>query len=291
MTDADVPVDVADIQTIKDNLASLSDCVMSLRHLIRQLEIATGSVKVPMCSFCGNNPVYARGLCRNCYGRALSRGTPEYAEKRTNKQKEAAEAKREEKRNKLLNWQLEIARAVIPDLGPYSDLPETVEYVIKNLLTERECEVLISRYKDGKTLREIGRNFGLTQERIRQVEAKALRKLRHSSRSHIIQVGLEAIEREKTETQELKEKGIYDAINSAQKISLGNWGLSVRAYNCLFRASGWIGYTFNTVADLLIFLKDGHSFREIRNLGAQTEREIMEKLKADYKEFFDGLEE
>ena len=54
-------------------------------------------------------------------------------------------------------------------------------------LTERERRVLELRFglDDGRsrTLEEVGREFGVTRERIRQIEAKALRKLRHPSRS------------------------------------------------------------------------------------------------------------
>ncbi|MCW5875911.1 MAG: sigma-70 family RNA polymerase sigma factor [Anaerolineales bacterium] len=55
-------------------------------------------------------------------------------------------------------------------------------------LTDREREVLELRYGlvDGKdhTLEEVGQHFNVTRERIRQIEAKALRKLRHPTRSH-----------------------------------------------------------------------------------------------------------
>ena len=55
-------------------------------------------------------------------------------------------------------------------------------------LTDREREVLELRYGllDGKdhTLEEVGKYFNVTRERIRQIEAKALRKLRHPTRSH-----------------------------------------------------------------------------------------------------------
>jgi RNA polymerase primary sigma factor len=58
---------------------------------------------------------------------------------------------------------------------------------VLGFLSEREREVLEMRFglNDGKdhTLEEVGKTFGVTRERIRQIEAKALRKLRHPSRS------------------------------------------------------------------------------------------------------------
>jgi RNA polymerase primary sigma factor len=58
--------------------------------------------------------------------------------------------------------------------------------VLKSL-TPREERVLAMRFglDDGRarTLEEVGREFNVTRERIRQIEAKALRKLRHPSRS------------------------------------------------------------------------------------------------------------
>ena len=65
-------------------------------------------------------------------------------------------------------------------------LKEELEDVLKTL-TEREAKVLKMRFglEDGRmrTLEEVGRDFNVTRERIRQIEAKALRKLRHPSRS------------------------------------------------------------------------------------------------------------
>ena len=52
-------------------------------------------------------------------------------------------------------------------------------------LTDRERQVVKLRFglEDGRTLEEVGKEFNVTRERIRQIEAKALRKLRHPSRS------------------------------------------------------------------------------------------------------------
>lgn len=66
-------------------------------------------------------------------------------------------------------------------------LKEQVEQVL-DTLSDRERRVLEERFglKDGKskTLEEVGRTFAVTRERIRQIEAKALRKLRHPSRGN-----------------------------------------------------------------------------------------------------------
>ena len=72
------------------------------------------------------------------------------------------------------------------DSAAYTMLREQLEEVM-NTLTPREAKVLKLRFglEDGKarTLEEVGKEFDVTRERIRQIEAKALRKLRHPSRS------------------------------------------------------------------------------------------------------------
>ncbi len=75
------------------------------------------------------------------------------------------------------------------DVASYAMLREQLAGVLKTL-TPREEKVLCLRYGliDGKmhTLEEVGDEFEVTRERIRQIEAKALRKLRHPSRSKIL---------------------------------------------------------------------------------------------------------
>ena len=72
------------------------------------------------------------------------------------------------------------------DAAAYTMLKEQLAEVM-NTLTPREAKVLKLRFglEDGKarTLEEVGKEFDVTRERIRQIEAKALRKLRHPSRS------------------------------------------------------------------------------------------------------------
>lgn len=72
------------------------------------------------------------------------------------------------------------------DAASFSLLREQLEEVLETL-TPREKKVLRLRFglDDGRarTLEEVGQTFGVTRERIRQIEAKALRKLRHPSRS------------------------------------------------------------------------------------------------------------
>jgi len=59
---------------------------------------------------------------------------------------------------------------------------------VLNTLTPRESRVIRLRFglDDGRsrTLEEVGAEFGVTRERIRQIEAKAIRKLRHPNRSN-----------------------------------------------------------------------------------------------------------
>jgi RNA polymerase primary sigma factor len=81
------------------------------------------------------------------------------------------------------------------DMTAYSLLKDRLQDVLKTL-TEREQEVLTLRFglADGysRTLEEVGRKFNVTRERIRQIEAKALRKMRHPTRIRKLEGFLES---------------------------------------------------------------------------------------------------
>jgi RNA polymerase primary sigma factor len=80
------------------------------------------------------------------------------------------------------------------DAATFTLLHEQLSEVL-NTLTPREKKVLVLRFglEDGRnrTLEEVGKEFNVTRERIRQIEAKALRKLRHPSRSRKLRDYLE----------------------------------------------------------------------------------------------------
>jgi len=90
---------------------------------------------------------------------------------------------------------IEDKRAISPaNATAYTMLKEQMEAVL-DTLTEREAQVLRLRFGIGdgypRTLEEVGAIFNVTRERVRQIEAKALRKLRHPTRSRRLRTFLE----------------------------------------------------------------------------------------------------
>src|SRR3546814_13220692 len=91
----------------------------------------------------------------------------------------------------------DLKNAIIPvDAAIQANLKETVTRVLASL-TPREERVLRMRFGIGMntdhTLEEVGQQFSVTRERIRQIEATALRKLKHPSRSEERRVGKECV--------------------------------------------------------------------------------------------------
>lgn len=172
-------------------------------------------------------------------------------------------------------------------------------------LTEREQRVLSLYYKDELTLEQAGKSEGVTRERIRQVLAKSLRKLRHPTRLKYIQRGYKILSGELEQqiadrySEALKQyeleyikkitelqKKIANADKILEKTNIEeceefigsimtpieNIDLSVRSYNCLARAGiKNIGQICGMTYDELC---------HIRNLGRKSVEEIISKLNA-----------
>jgi RNA polymerase sigma factor (sigma-70 family) len=169
--------------------------------------------------------------------------------------------------------------------------PGIMEEVMNEVLTERENKVLQMRYQWGMTLEEAGKECGVTRERIRQVEAKAIRKLRFQQHKGTFSCVPEAELREaQGEVEHYKAQADYlqrelDRIRGSvpaqreemEKKStlletpIENLDLCVRSYNCLKRAG------IQTLGDLC-----GKTYAEmmkVRNLGKRSLAEIEDKMK------------
>lgn len=92
----------------------------------------------------------------------------------------------DEEESELGDFKVDDITPTVEEQVEYNQLKETIDMVL-NTLTNKEKDILELRFglKDGidRTLEQVGVKYKVTRERIRQIEAKALRKLRHSSRS------------------------------------------------------------------------------------------------------------
>ena len=131
-------------------------------------------------------------------------------------------------------------------------------------LTEKEQKVLTLKYEHGFTRDDMAAEFNVTRERIRQIEHKALRKLR-ALRNHW---DVECIKQE-VAAQARRQIGNHNAFDD---MPISNLGLSVRAYNCL-RRSG-----IDTLGKLSEMTCD--DFIKTHNLGRHSLEEILEKAHA-----------
>ena len=171
-------------------------------------------------------------------------------------------------------------------------------------LTEREQTIVRFFYGQETTLEATAKAFNLTRERIRQILAKSVRKLRHPVRFNLIQYGAEGYKRISSSKQRmlrleeedkflddmeqvliqrrafLENAMLLDAPRKNKEertpveyMDLSYLDLSVRSYNCMKRAG------CNTIGDVIRIAKLGDSdLRKIRNLGRKSVEEIYDKL-------------
>lgn len=155
------------------------------------------------------------------------------------------------------------------------------------------------------TMEKIGKQFGVTKERIRQVEAKALRKLMYPPRRKKLEYGLlvtEASERMAKEAsarliEELTKERVErdERVKQAKQLledegKLEEWklspmeelGLSTRAWTCLKR------YGCKTIGDITKL--DYMELTRVRNLGRKSLNEIVSKVRKYMPEYLDGYQ-
>ncbi len=178
-----------------------------------------------------------------------------------------------------------------------SDINGTVEYALKTFLSVREADILRERFADEKTCSEIGKSKGVSLERIRQIEQKALKKLREPERLKYLQHGIAGIIQysannavEKAHQGELARAvevleefcGRENPLAKAREMKLVDLKLSARTFNCLVRAG------IKTLGDIEKFTPK--EIKRIRNFGSHSYDEIIKianrygiKLKDDDK--------
>ena len=185
-------------------------------------------------------------------------------------------------REKKEGYLLHIGRLILNDAESQEVYIKGVAEVLEKL-SEREQMIMWSRYSQNKTLEEVAKELNVTRERIRQIEAKALRKLGHprnrscvmaiSVKQHQDEIREKALQVEKELRQyyeeEMKKNGALPKVIAETPIE--ELDLSVRAYNCLKRAR------INTVSQLQEMTKE--KLLRVRNLGLKSTEEIQSKLK------------
>lgn len=182
-----------------------------------------------------------------------------------------------------------------------ADAQETLEYIVRTL-PQRETEMFMLKFREDMTYIEIGEKYDLSKQRVQQIIAKTICKLRHSSRSKILTMGREAylksvvaasIEEKRLyyecicELEALIHRQIQDSDNSPEHLSgfdrqkriqtdrilgmsINCLGLSTRSWNCLSRAG------IHTIRDIYNY----GDLREIRSMGRISVQEVQDKLSA-----------
>lgn len=166
--------------------------------------------------------------------------------------------------------------------------PETINRILNEKLTERERRCLEMRHRDSRTLEDIGKQMNVTRERVRQIIARAERKLRNPKWIREMQVVpyaefiglyneheiLKAKYSELVQKIESEEQKSIDEVVQEQTIMekpIEVLDLSVRSFNCLKRAG------CDIIADVVDLNNSGKIYR-VRNLGRKSAEEIRNKL-------------
>lgn len=172
---------------------------------------------------------------------------------------------------KTLPWPLNFWSAVFQNEVQQEDLPPdwelVVDYILARITSYRRSEIILSYFRDGMTLREIGAHHGISAENIRQHADKTVRKIRQSSLKLYMLLGMDegtaavAAHRAKKNQPVLPDESSIDSL-----------GLTPRAWNCLRRAG------IETIQQLT--QHSSQSLLKYRNMGVATVRTIENCLAA-----------
>ena len=163
------------------------------------------------------------------------------------------------------------------------DIPVFTQ-IIKEELKEKEADVIFCYYRDGMTLDDIGEKYGLTRERVRQIKAKGVRKLRYPPRvKRYILYSYECVSELQNKLSELQkivlgEDAEEAAVTEIKEPTIDALNLSVRPYNCLSR------YTLRKFGTKELYISQltdmtAEEVANIRNLGKRSFMEILYALK------------
>lgn len=156
----------------------------------------------------------------------------------------------------------------LPEYHITTDTEATVFYLLYTIKDPRKRNVLIKRYKYGLQLEELGQEYGVTRERIRQLETLALRALIAPPRHvQMLQSGINEYCTHLQTTSPSQSSGLK---NTCTTTSLADLQLSIRTYNCLLRGG------IDTVEKLNAATDD--DIMRIRNLGKRCYAEIYNIL-------------
>lgn len=201
------------------------------------------------------------------------------------------------KLNKNYEYPYNLAWEIFGDDQRFKELlPEYLKEVVDTELSEREAKCVHLRFIDLMNYEQIAKEFNVTRERIRQILAKAIRKLRHPHRSFKY-LAVQRYEYDKLQQENAMLKSYLSEIEKNLKLPSDEdpfvvlpffntpvieMDLSVRSYNCLVRRGNIKRY-----GDFQNYKVS--DFMKIRNLGQRSLEEILGKLdKLGFKICQDG---
>ena len=283
-------------RTGSENRKLLSDRIDELAAVIEILTEIRDNPTIGEKKLCEKHGINFRRYRRYAYD-------AEWFDKSSNAaESEESTAERMQKVVPTLSWYERLWMDVMQmrygdvDASP-TQLEELLDYMMTKL-TQRESDVIHYRYEEGLTLAAIGYLLGVTDDRVRQIEAKALRKLRSSAgwlivgKGHII--SMLAIQKHIEDDIEIRTKhkviqylddklvslkkiingctktAVKEYLNAHPDISINDMDFSVRTFNCLKRAG------INTVDQIRQYTED--ELAKVRNLGPGGVKEIKRKL-------------